>query len=349
MSFKFQYFDRTQIASSLWVMMRIFNHICIAFILLLALQSETKAQGFDSTQIGKEYPYALPILGEKAYTKGYKLPLPHGIMINSIWNKQNIVIENIELAFLPDGVPLQEDDYYDFSEIITFGPSTGRINTLSFRASTWVLPFLAVSVNYGEVWGEQVIRLTKPIEIQSVTDIVGRYYGFDLLTVVPVGPLNVALNWAPSWTTNVRLNKPVRVDVISGRIIKNFPVGKKPDRFLGVWVGVQFQKLASTTEGSIPLQEALDPTGENQEKLDNWYNGLTPLQKELYGDRVYEAFNNFFDTRVHYRFDKRLEENYNMLIGGQYQFNRKWQLRAEYGTLATKQQLMLSLNYAFGL
>ena len=330
-------------------MIRLCKQISFALILLIGLQIETSAQGFDSTQIGKEYPYALPILGKKAYTRGYKLPLPHGIMINTIWNRQNIVIEDLELAFLPDGTPLDQEDYYDFSDIITFGPSRGRINTLSFRASTWLLPFFALSVNYGEVWGEQVITLTKPISIESVTEIDGRYYGIDMLVVAPLGPINLALNWAPSWTTNVRLNEPVRVDVVSARVIKVFPVGKKPDRLLGVWVGAQFQRLAATTEGSIPLEEALDPNGENQQKVDDWYDGLTNAEKRLYGDRVYEAFNNFFDSTVYYRFNKRLEENYNFLIGGQYQFNRTWQLRGEYGVLGTKQQLLLSLNYSFGL
>ena len=307
------------------------------------------AQGFDSTQIGEEYPYALPLLGEKAYTRGYKLPLPHGIMINSVFNKQNIVLENMELAFLPTGTPLVEDDYYDFSDIITFGPSTGRINTLSFRASTWILPFFATSLNYGEVWGEQVIRLSAPIAFESTTDIIGRYFSLDFLFVAPLGPVNLALNWAPAWTSNKRLKDPVRVDVISGRLIKNFPIGNKPDRFLGVWIGAQYQKLAAKTIGSIPLKEALDQDGQVQDRVDNWYNGLTPLQKQLYGDRVYDAFNNLLDTTVHYRFDKRLENEFNLLIGGQYQFNRTWQLRAEYGAINSKQQLLLSLNYAFGL
>ncbi len=307
------------------------------------------AQGFDSTQIGKEYPYLFPILGKKAYAKGYKLPLPHGIMLNSIWNRQNIVINDFEMAFRPTGEPFDESMYRDWSDIIVFGPSTGRINTLSFRANTWILPFFSLGFNYGEVWGEQVIRLTAPIELTSVTDIVGRYYGLDLLAVAPVGPVNLALNWAPSWTTNVRLNKPVRVDVVSARVIYNFPVGKKPDRFLGFWVGAQFQKLAAVTEGSIPLDEAIDPNGDIQQNVDDWYNGLTPAQQALYGNRVKEAFDNLFDTTVYYRFKKRLEENYNLLFGAQYQFNRKWQLRGEYGAINSKQQLLLSLNYAFGL
>lgn len=322
--------------------------ICLALVCMLSVQFG-HAQGFDSTQIGKEYPYAFPILGKKAYTRGYKLPLPHGIMINSVWNKQNIVIQDFEMAFLPTGDPFDESDYRDWSDIIVFGPSTGRINTLSFRASTWILPFFSIGLNYGEVWGEQVIRLTAPINLESTTDIVGRYYGLDFLAVAPIGPVNLALNWSPNWTTNERLNDPVRVDVLSARVIYNFPIGQKPDRFFGFWVGAQFQKLASTTEGSIPLDEAIGGDGELQGKVDEWYNGLTQRQQDLYGDRIKEGFDNLLDTTVYYRFKKRLEEDYNLLIGAQYQFNRTWQLRAEYGSVNSKQQLLLSLNYAFGL
>lgn len=323
--------------------------IVTCFLLCLSVTIPMLAQGFDSTQIGKKYPYKLPILGDKAYTRGYKLPLPHGVMVNSIFNQQNIVLENMELAFLPNGSSISDGDYYDFSDIIVFGPSTGRINTLSFRASTWILPFFAVSLNYGEVWGEQVIRLEAPIAFESVTDIKGRYYALDFLMVAPLGPLNLAVNWAPAWTTNERLLDPVRADVVSGRLVYNFPIGQKPDRFLGVWVGAQYQKLASKTEGNIPLQEAVDPDGLLQQRVDTWYNGLTPLQQQLYGNRVYDAFNNVIDTTVHYRFDKRLENEFNLLFGGQYQFNRSWQLRAEYGVINSKQQVLLSLNYAFGL
>jgi len=327
---------------------RIISLMALITISLLGTLS-SYGQGFDSTQIGKKYPYKFPILGDKAYTRGYKLPLPHGVMVNTIFNRQNIVLENMQLAFLPNGTAVSGDDFFDFSDIIVFGPSTGRINTLSFRASPWILPFFAVSFNYGEVWGEQVVRLEAPFVFESKTDIIGRYYALDFLMVAPIGPVNLAVNWAPALTTNERLLNPVRADVVSGRVIYNFPIGQKPDRFLGVWVGAQYQKLASKTEGNIPMQEAVDPDGNLQQRVDTWYNGLSFLEKQLYGDRVYDAFNNAINTTVHYRFDKRLENEFNLLFGGQYQFNRQWQLRAEYGAVNSKQQLLFSLNYAFGL
>ena len=65
---------------------------------IICLPQLSKAQGFDSTQIGKEYPYALPILGKKAYARGYKFQLPHGLMVNGFTTKQNIILENFQLV-----------------------------------------------------------------------------------------------------------------------------------------------------------------------------------------------------------------------------------------------------------
>jgi len=316
---------------------------------IICLPQLSKAQGFDSTQIGKEYPYALPILGKKAYARGYKFQLPHGLMVNGFTTKQNIILENFQLAFTdPGGVP-DFDRFQDLADIIVFGPSSGRISTFNVRADTWILPFLNIGGMYGRIKGEQVITLTSPINLSSTTPLDGSYYGMTLLGVAPLGPINLSLDYTASWVTNDRLDAPVRTDVAGVRAIKLWPIGNKPDMFIGAWVGMQFQRLGAQTSGNIPLNEALDPDGNFQENVDNWYDGLTALQKAAYGDRVYEGLNNLVNTTVHYKFEKRLEYEYNMLIGGQWQINRTWQLRTEYGFLKSKQQVMLSLNYRFGL
>jgi len=318
-------------------------------LLVFLLPGILKAQGFDSTQIGKEYPYALPLLGRKAYAKGYKLPLPHGLMVNTFFTKQNIILENFSFAFTdPGGVP-DFEKFQPLADLIVFGPSTGQISTVNIRADTWVLPFLNIGGMYGRIQGEQVITLTSPISLSSTTPIDGQYFGMTLLTVVPIGPINLAMDYTASWVTNERLDAPVRTDVAGIRAVKLWPIGNKPDMFIGAWIGMQFQKLGAQTSGNIPLNEALDPDGNFQENIDNWYNGLTDPQKTLYGDRVYEGLNNLVNTTVYYTFDKRLEFEYNMLIGGQWQINRTWQFRTEYGFLQSKQQVMISLNYRFGL
>ena len=87
----------------------------------------TYSQTIDSTQIEKEYPYVLPILGKKAYAKGYELQKPFGVMLGSLFNKQGIVIDNFEMAISEDQTP--PTNYFKLDGILDFGPSEGRINT----------------------------------------------------------------------------------------------------------------------------------------------------------------------------------------------------------------------------
>ena len=61
------------------------THILSLILITLSIQFGY-SQKIDSTQIGKKYPYIFPILGKKAFEKGYNLPKPHGFMITSIFS-----------------------------------------------------------------------------------------------------------------------------------------------------------------------------------------------------------------------------------------------------------------------
>ena len=172
---------------------------------------------------------------------------------------------------------------------------------------------------------------------------------WNLVGVVPLKFVKLQGDYTMSFSTNNLLSKPVKVEVAGMRVIKNWQVGRNPDMFIGIWLGAQFQFLEAKTEGKIPLNEALDPDGNFQMRIDDWYDGLTDQQKALYGDRIYNGLNDFVNTTVHYRFDKRLEYNWNMLAGLQWQINRTWQYRAEFGFMRNKQQLFTGLNYRFGI
>lgn len=319
----------------------------LTILAVLALSSTVKGQGFDSTQIGKDYPYLLPLLGKKAYKKGYVLPKPFGVMLNTLYTKQDLVLENFELAFVGPNETFNESDLLDLSDIIDFGPANASVLTVNGRADAWLLPFLSVGGYIGYFNGKTNITLEKPFPLESATENYGRYWGFNVLAVAPVGPVNISVDYSWSWSDNNFLSKPVLVNVAGLRVVKNFPL-KKKDRFVGVWAGTQFQKLDAKTEGSINLKDALNIDESFQNELDTWYDGLTDRQKEIYGDKLYEGINNFANSDVHYRFDKRLKYNFNFILGGQYQLNREWQFRTEAGFMRSKFQGMLSANYRFG-
>ena len=338
-----------------------YKYIFIVFTCLISHFS--LGQTIDSTQIGKEYPYVLPILGKKAYAKGYELQKPFGVMLGSLFNKQGIIIDNFEMA-LGDGTT-PPTSYFPLDGILDFGPSQGRINTLNARLDAWILPFFSVGGYFGEVWGEQDITFSVAGSdlIKSTTDIRGKYYGINLLGVAPLGPVNIAADYSWSWTTNSRLDKPVLVNVSGIRVIKRIMTPTK-GRFWAIWGGAQFQKLDNQTSGNIAFDEALGITEEDKQNLDNHWNSfknnevpngngqywdeLNALQKAQ-ATATYNLVRGVVDTDVYYKFNKRLEHEWNMLLGFNYQHNDKWQFRGEYGFLKSKQQLMLSLNYRFGL
>lgn len=346
----------------------------LAFLSLILVSSSVMAQDIDSAQIGKEYPYILPILGKKAYARGYRLQKPFGLMAGTLFNKQGIVLKDFELGIADPGTPVDDVNFVDLSEvgIFEFGPSEGRITTVNARADAWILPFLNIGGFYGRVGGEQTItfRLGGPDNdlIASTTDIDGQYYGFNMLGVAPVGPVNLMIDYSWAWTTNVNLDKPVLVKVSGMRIVRRI-MTKTPDRFVAVWLGAQFQNLDNQTSGNIAFDEALGISDEDKQKMDDYWmdvqNDVIPIDQDDMGNDIFwselgpveqrlreatfNLFRGFVDDNAYYKFTKELEYNWNMLLGVNYQHNPRWQVRAEYGFLRSKQQLMFGLNYRFGL
>jgi hypothetical protein len=351
--------------------MSIISKSSVLILLLLVSTFSCFAQESDSTKTKEPYKYTFPILGKKAYDKGYTLPLPHGVLLGTIYNKQGIELNNFEMAISEPGMSQGDLNFTSLDGILDFGPSEGRINTLNVRFDTWILPFLSVSGIMGRVWGEQSISfsLVGSDFIESVTDIEGQYFGINILGVVPLGPINLSADYSWTWTTNSRLDEPVLVKVAGMRVIKQIKTNI-PDRFFAVWGGAQSQNLTGQTSGNIAFAEALGISDEDREKLDtHWDNvlndevvirqtpitgndifwsDLSPAEQEL-RQSTYNLVTGVVDSNVYYKFNKQLQYDWNMLLGASYQHNKRWSLKAEYGFLKEKQSLMMSVDYRFGL
>ena len=84
-----------------------------------------------------EYPYALPIWGKKAAAMGFNLPYSAGIGINYLWQKSDLVINNLQIGF--NNGPL-----YNMDEIIRFNNATSTASGFNIRPDIWLFPFLNV-------------------------------------------------------------------------------------------------------------------------------------------------------------------------------------------------------------
>ncbi|MFN8256802.1 MAG: hypothetical protein U0W24_13990 [Bacteroidales bacterium] len=330
------------------------------------------------------YPYVLPIWGEKATQKGFSLPYSAGIGINYLWQESDLIISDLMVGF-NQGEMIDLDQIIRFdgakaaASAMNIRPDIwlfpflnvyailGKANTSTeINAALW-LP------DTSDVWNP-VSSFSTKANFQATT------FGFGLTPTLGVGGGWMALDMNCAWTDVSALNKPVFTFVFGPRFGKTFKL-KKPESNIAFWCGGFRVKFTSSTEGSINLSDIMpaDELGgkidegtakveEAQVQVDEWWAGLTPLeQSNPINQRKYETYNNAIETAsnilaaadgaististstVQYSLQKNLKDMWNFIVGTQFQLNKHWMVRAEYGFLGSRQQFIGGLQYRFGL
>ena len=278
----------------------------------------------------KTYNNIFPILGRKAIERGFDLPKPLGLNLLGLHVDQDIAISNLGLS--TGSNPITP------TEFIGFGTNTSTVNTFNVRADLWVLPFLNVYGMAGKVWANTTVQVVTPIEFSSSVDQTGTYFGTGITGAVGIKRIFVSadVNWA--WTDLEKLDEPVNSRIFSLRAGRNFKVG--PQRRIAFWVGAMKATIASETQGSIALAEAIPPETvdrirETLETVEDeqWYQDLGPVQKQVVDQIVDGLLNLDGDLTINYRIDKSLADPWNMLIGGNIDLNKRWTIRSEIGFL----------------
>lgn len=366
-----------------------------ATLLLLSSISLVSAQYTTDKVVGKkhqeyldsvksaEYPYVLPILGKKAYQKGFSLPYSAGLSVNFITQKSDIIIENLKVGF-------NNGELYDLDNIIRFNAAESKGSGLNIRPDFWLFPFLNVygifaksalstSIDAGlwipvndSVW-QQVLPLSTKAEFDATT------VGFGLTPTMGVAGFFMVFDMNMTWSDVPALEKPAFAFVFDPRIGKNFVI--KDDMNVAAWVGGFRLKINTGTTGTLPmsdlftLEDAQQKIDDGQVKveqgytaIDDWWNSLSSIeQKNPVNVAKYEAANKALETAgnvlagaeeaistinnstVQYSLDKRQKDMWNFLVGGQFQLNKHWMARGEVGFLGARTQGLVSLQYRFGL
>jgi opacity protein-like surface antigen len=279
---------------------------------------------------------------------------------------------------------------YPLDQIIRFNSATATTNGVNIRPDIWLFPFLNVYALFAKsktstaidagVWLPTDSSWKQVTNIKTKANFDGTTMGFGLTPTVGIRGYFLALDMNFSWTDIEELAKPAFAFVFGPRFGKNIPM-KKKDMSLALWAGGFRVEIGSATSGSINATDILPvnewqekvSTGytkvaENQQKVDNWWNGLSPTEqknpanvaKHETANRVLGTFGNVLDQAsqivsnsgqgsVQYSLSKKQKQAWNFILGGQYQINRSWQIRAEYGFLGTRQQFIGGVQYRFNL
>jgi len=341
------------------------------------------AEHIDSIK-SKSYPYIFPIWGSKVAAKGFDLPYSAGLSLNYVWQQSDLIIENLSVGF-NNGPMLNVEEIIRFnsavstSSLMTFRPDiwvlpflnvygliTKGNSSTAIDAGLW-LPDTA------NVWNEVT-------SFSSKADFAMTGVGFGMTPTIGVAGGFMAFDMNVVWNSVDALDKPVFSFVFGPRFGKTFRF-KKPERNIAIWMGGFRVDIASETNGSLLLSEVIpiddiqtkvddgmEKVSEAQTNLEAWWNGLppeeqnNPVNKAKYetANRVIGrsagmltsidgALSNAESASVQYSLTKRPKDMWNFIVGSQFQLNKHFMIRAEYGFLGTRQQLTAGLQYRFGL
>jgi hypothetical protein len=333
------------------------NKICLKFTVIILLISFGPAVFAQYSQLEKrdttavKYPYIFPLLGSKAYEKGFNLPYPAGGMFNYFTAKQDIVISEIEIGF-------NNSEMMDLSELLEFGTVNAQATSINVRPDLWVLPFFNVYGIFGKAWAQTMVELTYPVEIKAKAELEGTSLGFGVTGAGGLGKYFFVVDGNWIWTTMSNFEAPVRSYTFSGRIGRAFKVGKNPDSNIALWAGGMRIKMGGVTEGSVLLNDIIpDETWQRRDEIvtnyRNWYDNEATLPQKILADKVLTPIVDQLEAAdgsgiIKYRLRKEPKQKWNGIIGGQYQLNKHHQFRAEAGIIGNRKSMLLSYNYRFG-
>ena len=337
----------------------------------------------DSLRV-KPYPYSLPIWGAKATAKGFDLPYSAGISLNYFWQQSDLIITDLFVGF--NNGPMYDldelirfDDAVSSANILTIRPDIWLFPFLNIygifsKAKTSTAISAGVWLpDTSNVWNEVT-------SFSSTANFDATAFGLGITPTMGIGGGWMALDMNVTWSDVSALEKPVFSFVFGPRFGKTFKF-KHPERNIAVWAGGFRVHLSAETNGSLNLSDVMpvdDLQGKVDEgmmkvedaagQVDEWWNGLSDLEqrnpvnsaKYETANRVLERTGNALNTidgalndeesaTVQYSLTKYPKDKWNFIMGAQFQLNKHFMLRAEYGFLGSRQQFMTGLQYRFGL
>lgn len=330
-----------------------------------------------------DYPYALPIWGKKVTKMGYSLPYSAGLSINYFSQKSDLVIDNLMVGF-NNGQMYNMDGLVRFNKAQSTASSVSirpDIWLLPFLNVYGIMGKATASTDVGVgLWIPDSSNTEKEIlSLNSKVDFNATTFGFGMTPTIGVGGGFLALDMNCAWTDAPQLYKPTFTFVFAPRLGKNLKF-KKEGQSLAVWAGAFRVMISSGTNGSIALADVLpipemqekvdagiDNIADKQQQVDLWWDGLSAVeQKNPVNIAKYNSANMVLDkagqilnaadvalsnvsSTVQFSMDKRPENKWNFIMGSQFQLNKHWMVRAEYGFLNSRTQFMAGLQYRFGL
>lgn len=272
----------------------------------------------------------LPFFGEEIRQRGYDLPDPYGIGYNYMDMHQNIKVNSINFSGLSlFGTPLPSDNFK-----INVGHTREKSQTHTARLDTWLFPFMNIYGIVGHTKGSSVSRIDSVAAADQVLykdldfklKFKGTTYGAGTTLAYGYHDWFGTLDFNYTRTDFDILDGNTHAFTFTPRVGYRFTVPGSdrfniPQSHASLWVGTMYQDVSQDFRGNIsnlhmPAELA----------------GLVKLVNQ--------------DDKGRFRVKQHLQSPWNILVGGQYEITRNFNITAEAG-FEKRNSVMLGGEFRF--
>lgn len=272
-------------------------------------------------------------------------------------------------------------------ETLNFTAVNATTNGGNLRVDGWLFPFLNVYGLFSSVVGSTEVSLAprwtdeygnvivQMDEFESKVSFNALAYGGGATFIYGRDNLFLSTDVNYSGTHTELLQDQVSYLTLSTRIGRRFPLSKKKkDMFVAGYVGAMFRDFvgADGNNGDINLDEVFPGADEqfnervdtrrqdnldeiarlDAERPDGWRLEIARLETQnLFLDELQTRINDsgLFRTEINYFIQKEMVQRWTFQFGFNFQINKHWALRGEYGVSASQRFLLTGLQYRFGI
>ncbi len=336
----------------------------------------------DTATVKEDYPYILPIWGQKVTDRNIQLPLPLGFNVNYVYNQMSLELTHFSMNFY-DGENL--DDIIN-AETLNFTETVAIANGVNLRTDAWIFPFLNLYGMYSRNKGStqvsfqpqvietglgingnlvEIITLEEAIEVDPVSFSTNTY-GVGSTAVYGLDNFFISVDGNITWSTSDLLEQTVKFVVGSARVGKRTDIGKGMK--FAVYIGAMYRdfidKENNTGSLGVPeFDEAMAHTVDtfldiNQTRIDFWEGmpdgtpGKDENLEELHerNDELEYSKDRIENSdSINYSIKKEIINNWSTQIGFNLEFSEQWMFRGEYGYREGQKFFMSGVQFRFGL
>ena len=259
--------------------------------------------------------HPLPIWGQKVIDLGYDLPLPFGLAAAYAHINHGLVLDNLKVAISGMGDP-QPVSFVSFREV------EDRVNNATVKFDAWLLPFLNLFAIAGYVEGETAIGIDIDLD-QAFPLLCGGTCGVRTLNAEPdysgtVGGLGLNLvGGFRNYFAMLNATWSVaEVDLVPGTEITSLNLSPR----IGMQISLNRRGMLAVYTGATYLEYDMVISGTADLPV------VGPIDFEI---------------------DASEEENWNYLLGANWDITQRWSLQAEVGFGNSRDNVISSLTYRF--